>query len=284
MPKVLSLNVTDGGRRLRPLVERALGEVDPDLVTLQEMRSDTVGDWRRSLELAGFHVADTFELARRHDLPHPGPFRNDGLLIASRWPIESIDPTRWELPWPERLLSVIVQHPRAPIELHTAHVPNASTGITLYRKGEHERGRQRLMKKLETFEGVYRALTASPTTARILTGDFNTPHSERPDGSVGYWQHSCPAALRPELAKRWEAAERSVIEGLRDHGFTDAYRAIHGPNGDTFSWEHGSSGNRYRYDHVFASREFHAVACDYRHEFRLNGNHHAAILAELAWE
>ena len=97
MPKVLSLNVTDGGRRLRPLVERALGKAAPDLVTLQEVRADTVGDWRRSLELAGFHVADTFELARRHDLPRPGPFRNDGLLIASRWPIQPIDPTRSKL-------------------------------------------------------------------------------------------------------------------------------------------------------------------------------------------
>jgi len=59
---------------------------------------------------------------------------------------------------------------------------------------------------------------------------------------------------------------------------------VHGPNGDGFSWEHGSSRNRYRYDHVFASRELRAVTCDYLHAFRLNSSHHAAILAELAWE
>ena len=283
MPKVLSLNVTDGGRRVQTLVADALGSLAPDLATLQEVRTDTVASWRSAVEREGFHVADTFDLARQHDVPDPSRFRTDGLLITSRWPLQALAPTRWDLPWPERLLSARVDHPRGPIELHTAHVPNASTGITLYRKGEHERGRERLMKKLETFEGVYRALTASPTAARILTGDFNTPHSERPDGSVGYWQHSCPAALRPELAQRWNAAERSVIEGLREHGFADAYRTLHGPNTDAFSWEHGSSGNRYRYDHVFASTELTPTASDYLHEFRLNSSHHAAILTDLAW-
>jgi len=64
---------------------------------------------------------------------------------------------------------------RGPIELHTAHVPNASTGISLYRTGQHALGRERLMKKLETFEGIHRAVTAPSDAARILTGDFNTP-------------------------------------------------------------------------------------------------------------
>lgn len=41
MPKVLSLNVTDGGRRVQPLVADALASLAPDLVTLQEVRADT---------------------------------------------------------------------------------------------------------------------------------------------------------------------------------------------------------------------------------------------------
>jgi endonuclease/exonuclease/phosphatase family metal-dependent hydrolase len=84
MPKVLSLNVTDGGRTLHPTFAARLDELAPDLVTLQEIRSDTL--WHRTLEGAGMHVADTFEIARQHGHPHPGPFREDGLLIASRWP------------------------------------------------------------------------------------------------------------------------------------------------------------------------------------------------------
>ncbi len=283
MPRVLSLNVTDGGRRLHPTFAARLDDLAPDLVTLQEIRSDTAATWRHTLEESGMHVADTFELARQHDLPHPGPFREDGLLIASRWPLTPTDPTRWGLPWPERLLSAVVHHPDRDLELHTVHVPNASTGIKLYRQGRHDLGRERLMKKLETFEGVHRALTARPHAPRILTGDLNTPHTEHPDGTARYWQHSCPAPLRDELEARWLDAERSVFEGLREHGFADAYRTVHGPTEVTFSWEHGASGNRYRYDHVLASHEFTATACTYLHEFRVNASHHAGIVAELAW-
>ena len=283
MPRILSLNVTNGGHRLHQPFFARLHELAPDLITLQEVRSDTRTRWRTPLQDAGYHVTDTFELAQEHAIAHPDRFREDGLLIASRWPLQALDPTRIDLPWPERLLSVVIQHPDRAFELHTTHVPNASTGINLYTKGQHALGRERLMKKLETFEGLHRALTASPGTPRILTGDFNTPHTEHPDGTVRYWQHSCPTPLRPELERRWLDAERSVIEGLRDHGMRDAYRTLHGPASTAFSWEHGSSKNRYRYDHVLASSAFTPTACDYLHEFRLNSNHHAAILADLAW-
>ena len=84
MPKVLSLNVTDGDRRVQPLVADALASIAPDLVTLQEVRADTVSSWRSALGREGFHVTNTFDLTRRHDLPNPSRFRTDGLLIASR--------------------------------------------------------------------------------------------------------------------------------------------------------------------------------------------------------
>lgn len=64
----------------------------------------------------------------------------------------------------------------------------------------------------------------------------------------------------------------------------DAYRANHGPTAADFSRGHAASGNRYGYDHVFVLSELRPVECDYLHAFRLNGNHHVAILAELAWE
>ena len=87
MVRVLSLNATDGGTALhRPLLAR-IDELAPDLLTLQEVRAHTVGLWRTTLEAAGYRLANTFGLARQHGLPHPGPFREDGLLIASRWPI-----------------------------------------------------------------------------------------------------------------------------------------------------------------------------------------------------
>lgn len=46
MLRVLSLNVTDGGTALqRPLLAR-LDELAPDLISLQEVHSSTVGRWR----------------------------------------------------------------------------------------------------------------------------------------------------------------------------------------------------------------------------------------------
>ena len=100
MVRVLSLNVTDGGTTLHhPLLAR-LAELAPDLVTLQEIRSATVARWCADLRAAGYHLADTLELARHHGLPHPGPFRKDGLLIASRWPITPSTPPARTSPGP----------------------------------------------------------------------------------------------------------------------------------------------------------------------------------------
>ena len=83
MVRMLSLNITDGGTALhRPLLAR-LTELAPDLLTLQEIRSDTVHTWRQTLERDGMHVDDTFELAHQNRLPHPRPFREDGLLIQT---------------------------------------------------------------------------------------------------------------------------------------------------------------------------------------------------------
>ncbi|MBA3889548.1 MAG: hypothetical protein H0X64_03365 [Gemmatimonadaceae bacterium] len=282
MTRVLSLNITNGGQAIHQPFLASLEDLAPDLITLQEVRRDTAAAWCAPLAAAGYQVVDTFEIARELGTPHPGPFRMDGLMIASRWAISPLDPLRAGLPWPERLLSVTADHPTGPFELHTVHVPNASTGISLFRKGQREAGRERLMKKLETFEGVHRALTQGSELPRILTGDFNTPHTESTDGRVRYWEHSCPAALRPELAARWLSAERSVIEGLGEHGLRDAFRTAHGYVASAFSWEHGSSKNRCRYDHVFASSAFDVIACDYLHEFRIDSSHHAAIVADLS--
>lgn len=64
MPKLLSLNVTDGGRRVQTLVADALASLAPDLVTIQEVRAATSAIWRSALKREGFHVVDTFDLAR----------------------------------------------------------------------------------------------------------------------------------------------------------------------------------------------------------------------------
>lgn len=281
--RILTLNATDGGRQvIAPLFSR-LPELRADVITLQEMRRELVTGWRARLREAGFEVLDTFALMDELGLDHSGRFRQDGLLLATRYPLAPLDPTRWGLPWPERVLSAVVDSPDGRFAVHTVHVPNASTGISLYNKGQRELGADRLAKKTETFEAIFRGLEVeAKTLPTLLTGDFNTPRSESSTGEVGYWQDSCPSQLRPQLHARWLNAERNVIQGLAGLGMYDVFRRLHGYGVEAFSWQTTNGKGRYRYDHVFASESFAPLACEYLHEFRLNANHHAALSAEVA--
>jgi hypothetical protein len=97
------------------------------LVALQEVRRPRLLQLRTLLandEL--IHQADSFELA---SCPPPlltGPCRN-GLLIASRFPICPWEPGRFNVPWPERMLSVDIETPCGPLEMHTTHIPPSVT-------------------------------------------------------------------------------------------------------------------------------------------------------------
>lgn len=290
--RVMSLNVRSGGSGVLGKVTDYAEESAVDLVALQELRVSTIDDWRTSLIGAGYEVVDTFSLAQKHGFEHPSEMRRDGLLIASRWPVRALAPIRIEIAWPERPLSVIVKHPKRSFEFHTTHVPNGSQGSTLYYEQGHAIGRDRLEKKIDTLEAVFRAMTKSKLMPRLLAGDFNEPFSESPNGTVQYWQHECPSGLRPILEDRWRVAAHSVFEGLSAHGIHDAFRSRHGYSKSAHSWEtnpkHGTDGlpisdpNRYRLDHLFASTDFRVEACDYDHTFRTRGmSDHAAVFADL---
>ena len=78
-------------------------------------------------------------------------------------------------------------------------------------------------------EAVARWLAELPAAPRILCGDLNTPRRELPDGDVLTFAHESSGRLRPERGERWDAAERALVHDLRAaHGWTDAYRALHG--------------------------------------------------------
>jgi hypothetical protein len=49
--------------------------------------------------------------------------------------------------------------------------------------------------------------------------------------------HDTNGRLRPERGERWDAAERALVHTLRDeHGWADAYRALHGYGHREASW------------------------------------------------
>ena len=231
-----------------------------DLVALQEVTASSGALLRAALRQAGWEYVelslDRVAAARADRRRSRG-----GVLLASRWPLQCLPPTAFRVPWPERLLSALVDSPWGPLELHTVYVPNVSTGPAV--------GRPWL--KVETFEGLYERLARPSRRPRILCGDFNAPYAEQPDGTVVPFGKAGRAA----------AAELGVLHGLGRFDLVDVFRAVNGYDAREFSWYGRVNG--YRLDHLFASRSLRAIGCGYRHEFRFGRlSDHAAIEADFA--
>ena len=61
-----------------------------------------------------------------------------------------------------------------------------------------------------------------------------------------------PAGACARAGERWDSAELGVVPGLREVGFTDAFRAVHGyaSKEPSWVWRHGGG---WRLDHIFVS-------------------------------
>jgi exonuclease III len=249
--KLISWNVAGETTRVGEQAAALLAE-DPDLVALQELRPGADAQWRAALAAAGLgHIEAT---------DGSGDRRLSAVLTASRWPLQALPPT--PMPQPERFLSVRVNHPGTPFELHNAHVPA---------------GMRFGLVKVETMEAIYAALSLDTTTPRILCGDFNSPMIETADGVTRTFSER-----HPEHRERWHAAELSVIRGLAEFDLPDVFRELHGWARTEHSWVHEPSGRGVRLDHVFASRALHPTSCDYNHDLRTGGlSDHSAIWARF---
>jgi endonuclease/exonuclease/phosphatase family metal-dependent hydrolase len=228
-------------------------------------------------------VIDSFELAADSALLI-GP-RQYGELLASRWPLRALPPSAFPIPWPERVLSAIIDGPSGAIEIHIAHIPHGSSHGWI---------------KIDTFEGIYTRLACTADHPRILCGDLNTPQAELssgefvtwgqdmlPDGRImleGTWRD--PAG-REDTSERWDRAERNVLAGLAAYDLSEVYRGLHGFAAQEFSWFWSGRGRRVgrRFDHVFASASLRATECVYLHHFREQGlSDHAPIEVVFAPE
>jgi exonuclease III len=265
---VITWNVA---RRVTRLAEQAaaLAERAPDVVALQEVTTRTLPLWREAL--------------RAHGLAHvlasePTRARGTRVLLAARAPATPVEPL--PVPWGETALGAEV----GGVTVHTVHVPNAANGWV----------------KIRTLEAV-RAGLAAGAGPRVLSGDLNTPRRELPDGTVLSFARDTRGRLRPERGDEWDAGELGVVPGLRDLGFADAFRAVHGYERKEPSWvyfrrpegaghgqgvarratqAHRSSG--WRLDHLFASAELETTASRYHHEWRDAGlSDHSALEADL---
>jgi exonuclease III len=183
--------------------------------------------------------------------------------VASRWPLEPVDPPA--VPWPETVVSVLVHSPGRTFELHAVHVPNSRNGWI----------------KVETCEAIHARLARPAEIPRALCGDLNTPRRETPEGEVVTFARDRHRRLRPERGERWDAAETALLTGLG--GMVDVFRALHGWERRELSWawpRFPRSG--YRLDHLIASPELGFTRCEYLHDLRAEGlSDHSALEADF---
>lgn len=260
MAIVLTWNVA-GRVRGVPDQARALEDRPADLVALQEVRATALPGWRAELERLGYgHLA----FALPADGPPRPPDRRLGVVIAGRRPLHACAPLK--LPWPERHLAVRTELAGATIELHNVHAPLSSKPNRI---------------KVGTLEVLYEHLAAPSDTPRVLVGDLNTPRYESRDGEIHTFARTRSGRIRPEYGERHDRAELALLIGLADHGYIDAFRAVHGYGRRDRSWLYPNGKMGYRLDHIIV-RGAHAAACDYEHAWRDAAlSDHAAMWADL---
>ncbi len=221
-----------------------------DVVCLQEVTARTRPAWEEAL--AGYEI----ECALGGP---PSGRRELGVLTAARSLSRLPAP---EVPWPERILCCEA----GGVEIVNLHSPIAPAPD---------------LAKVRTHEAVAAHLHAHPRSPRILCGDLNTPRRELPDGEVLTFAHDSAGRLRPERGERWDAAERALVRTLRDHGWVDAYRALHGYGHRSASWTFANDRGGWRLDHVLALG-LQPQAAAYAHEWRRAGlSDHSALVVDL---
>lgn len=177
-----------------------------------------------------------------------------GVLLASRAPLGDVR-HGLVMPWDESALCALTDTPTGAVEVFTVHVPNAANGWV----------------KPDSLRAVRDGLRQAGPGPRVLCGDLNTPRRELPDGSVISFARDSRGRLRPERGPEWDGAELGVVPGLRELGYQDAFRSLHGYDAREPSWTWrriAGHGGGWRLDHVFVSSELRPVSCSYHHDWR----------------
>jgi exonuclease III len=232
----------------------AIAGVGADVVALQEVTARTEPLWREALSEAGFSWCAS-GIGR---LPAGRSRRRLAVLTAARAPGVALDGPD-ALPWPERVLCCSV----AGVEIVNVHSPIAPAPE---------------LAKVRTHEAVAAYLAGR---SGVLCGDLNTPRREYADGRLLTFAHDSKGRLREERGERWDRAERALV---RDLGWTDAYRALHGYGERSASWTFAGDRGGWRLDHVLVNG-LEVVASAYAHDWRRAGlSDHSALVVDLVEE
>jgi exonuclease III len=253
--RLLTWNVAGRVSR-QPEQAAVVAGVGADVVALQEVTARTLPLWREALAEAGFAACETALPDAR-----PDGRRALAVLTAAREPLRRL-PAPQSVPWPERVLCSRA----GDVEVVNLHSPIAPAPD---------------LAKIRTHEAVATYLAEPCDVARILCGDLNTPRRELPDGEVLTFAYDSAGRLRPERGERWHRAERALVRGLRDHGWVDAFRALHGYGEREASWTFQHDRGGWRLDHVLVDG-LQPVAAAYAHEWRRQGlSDHSALIVDF---
>jgi exonuclease III len=265
--RIVTWNVARLNARL-PEQAAALAGREPDVVALQEVTQRTLPLWRAALAVLGLtHTRASLDAADPGR--QPAARRRTGVLLSSRTPLTDAS-TSLPVPWPESVLAATTSSVGAgAVELHCVHVPNAANGWV----------------KVRTLEAIRSGLAGSGPAPRVLCGDLNTPRRELPTGEVISFARDSGGRLRSDRGTEWDEAELGVVPGLREMGFVDVFRALHGYASKEPSWTWrriAGHGGGWRLDHLFAEKQLQPVAAMYHHEWREHGlSDHSPLEVDL---
>src|SRR3954469_16477480 len=245
--RLLTWNVAGRVTRFPEQAEVVAGAA-ADVVALQEVTAKTAPWWRQALAAAGLNACA---------VTRAEPPRRLGVLTAAREPLRELEKPDG-LPWPERVLCCALGE----LEIVNLHSPiSPAPGLA----------------KVLTHEALAAYLGRKSGPA-ILCGDLNTLRRELPDGEILTFAHDSKGRLREERGERWNAAERALVKDL---GWVDAYRSLHGYRERSASWTYAHDRGGWRLDHVL----LHGLtprAAEYVHDWRRAGlSDHSALVVEL---
>ena len=246
-------------------LKRAPGQVEfihklsPDIIALQEIIPSTEQKLRSLLLKTHPHIISSFELVKDHSkLVKKRMF---GQLIASRFPLCSIDPKNFDIPWTERVLSVTASIGDLKVDLHTTHIPPGSSNGWL---------------KVEMIDGIVQYFKGHQKNPQILCGDFNTPQKEtKSDGIITFSQRiksdgevALKKRFRGGLGADWDTSERSLFTQLNSYGLRDAYREQNPDDLDAFSWSFRRNDKEFktRFDHMFVDQRLRLSDCEFMND------------------
>ena len=200
-----------------------------------------------------------------------------GQLIASKYPFTPLDPENFQIPWPERVLSVSVEIGNKKLHIHTTHIPPGSSNGWM---------------KIDTIKGIVGYFSETSDYDQILCGDFNTPQKEDEENGIITFGQTVRSSgkvvtkkqFRGGLGVDWDNGERSLFKELREYGLVDVFRELNPSNYEAYSWQFIRKNRTFnkRFDHIFAGKQLKAISCNYN-EAPTGLSDHLPIIAEFSF-